>query len=74
MCEAFEYLLLCLDGYADASINNFEIDHIICAEFYLQADLQLDSFPIGTHVMLAFFFFPSIWAIWYLAKNRELFE
>ena len=43
-------------------------------EFYLQADLQLDPFPIATHVMLAFFFFPSIWAIWYLARNRELFD
>ena len=43
-------------------------------EFYLRADLQADSFPISTHLMLAFFFIPSIWAIWYLYRNRELFD
>ena len=42
--------------------------------FYLQAEVKCQPFDIGTHSMLAFVFLFSVWASWYLLKNRRLFD
>ena len=42
--------------------------------FYLQAELKTLPFHLGTHGMLAFVFLFSLWASWYLLKNRRLFD
>ena len=42
--------------------------------FYLQAELKSLPFDLGTHGMLVFVFLFSLWASWYLLKNRKLFD
>ena len=42
--------------------------------FYLQAGVKSLPFDIGVHSMLAFVFLFSIWASWFLLKNRKLFD
>ena len=42
--------------------------------FYLQAEVKCQPFDIGTHSMLAFVFLFSIWASWYLFKNRAILD
>ena len=40
----------------------------------IQAGVNCQPFAIPTHSMLAFFFLFSVWASWYLFKNRALFD
>jgi hypothetical protein len=42
--------------------------------FYIQASVKCEPFNVGTHGVLAFVFIVSVWASWYLFKNRKLFE
>jgi hypothetical protein len=42
--------------------------------FYIQASVKCEPFNIGTHGVLAFVFVFSVWASWYLFKNRKLFD
>ena len=42
--------------------------------FYLQASIKSQPFDIATHGVLAFVFIFSLWASWYLLKNRNLFD
>jgi len=42
--------------------------------FYIQASVKCQPFDIGTHGVLAFVFIFSVWASWYLFKNRKLFD
>jgi len=42
--------------------------------FQIQVGVNCQPFPISTHSMLAFFFLSSVWASWYLYKNRKLFD
>lgn len=42
--------------------------------FYIQASVKCEPFNAGTHGVLAFVFIVSVWASWYLFKNRYLFE
>ena len=42
--------------------------------FYIQASIKSQPFDIGTHGVLAFVFIFSVWASWYLFKNRKLFD
>jgi hypothetical protein len=41
--------------------------------FYVQAAVKCEPFSIAVHGMLAFVFLFSVWASWYLFKNRKLF-
>jgi hypothetical protein len=40
--------------------------------FYLKAGVKCEPFAVSFHGILAFFFFCSVWASWYLYKNRQL--
>lgn len=40
--------------------------------FYLHASVKCEPFNMGTHTVLAFVFIFSLWAAWYLYKNRNL--
>ena len=42
--------------------------------FYIQASIKCQPFDIGVHSVLAFVFIFSVWASWYLFKNRKLLE
>ena len=42
--------------------------------FYIQASIKCQPFDIGVHGVLAFVFIFSVWASWYLFKNRKLLE
>ena len=42
--------------------------------FYIQASVKCEPFNAGVHGVLAFVFVFSIWASWYLFKNRKLFN
>jgi hypothetical protein len=42
--------------------------------FYIQAGVKCEPFAVGTHGMLGFVFLFSLWASWYLYKNRKLFD
>ena len=42
--------------------------------FYIQASVKCEPFNAGVHSVLAFVFIFSVWATWYLFKNRILFE
>ena len=42
--------------------------------FYIQASVKCEPFNAGTHGVLAFVFIFSVWASWYLFKNRKLLE
>ena len=42
--------------------------------FYLQAGVKAEPFAISLHGALAFFFLFSVWASWYLYKNRQLLK
>ena len=42
--------------------------------FYLEASVKCQPFNIGVHFMLAFVFLFSVWASWYLFRNRKLFN
>ena len=42
--------------------------------FYIQASVKCEPFTAGTHGVLAFVCIVSVWASWYLLKNRNLFE
>ena len=42
--------------------------------FYIQASIKCQPFDIGVHSVLAFVFIFSVWASWYLFKNRKLFD
>ena len=42
--------------------------------FYIQASVKCEQFNAGTHGVLAFVFIFSVWASWYLFKNRKLLE
>ena len=42
--------------------------------FYIQASIKSQPFDIGAHCVLAFVFIFSVWASWYLFKNRKLFD
>jgi len=42
--------------------------------FYLKAGVKCEPFAVSLHGILAFFFFCSVWASWYLYKNRQLFR
>ena len=42
--------------------------------FYIQASVKCEPFNAGTHGVLAFVFIFSVWASWYLFKNRKLFD
>ena len=42
--------------------------------FYIQASVKCEPFNAGTHGVLAFVFIVSVWASWYLFKNRKLFD
>lgn len=41
--------------------------------FYIQASVKCEPFNAGVHGVLAFVFVFSIWAAWYLFRNRKLF-
>jgi hypothetical protein len=41
--------------------------------FYIQASVKCEPFNAGVHGVLAFVFIFSVWATWYLFKNRKLF-
>jgi hypothetical protein len=41
---------------------------------YIQASVECEPFNLGTHGVLAFVFIVSLWASWYLFKNRKLFH
>jgi len=40
----------------------------------IQAGVYCQPFAIPTHSMLAFYFLFSVWASWYLYKNRKFFD
>lgn len=42
--------------------------------FYIQASVKCEPFNAGVHGVLAFVFVFSIWAAWYLFRNRKLFN
>ncbi len=42
--------------------------------FYIQATVKCEPFDVATHSMLSFVFLFSLWASWYLYKNRKLFN
>ena len=42
--------------------------------FYIQASIKCPPFNIGVHSVLAFVFIFSIWASWYLFKNKKIFD
>ena len=42
--------------------------------FYIQASVKCEPFNTGVHGVLAFVFIFSVWASWYLFKNRKLFD
>lgn len=42
--------------------------------FYIQASVKCQPFNIGVHSVLAFVFIFSVWASWYLFKNRKFFD
>ncbi len=42
--------------------------------FYLQEGVKCEPFAFSLHCILAFFFFYSVWASWYLFRNRQLFK
>ena len=42
--------------------------------FYIQASVKCEPFNAGVHGVLAFVFIFSLWATWYLFKNRKLFD
>jgi len=42
--------------------------------YYLQASVKCEPFDLATHFILAFVFVFSVWASWYLFKNRMLFD
>jgi hypothetical protein len=42
--------------------------------FYIQASVKCEPFNASTHGVLAFVFVFSIWAGWYLFRNRKLFD
>lgn len=42
--------------------------------FYLQAAVKCEPLSVGSHGMLGFVFVFSLWASWYLYKNRSLFD
>lgn len=42
--------------------------------FYIQASVKCEPFNMGVHSVLAFVFIFSVWASWYLFKNRKLFD
>ena len=42
--------------------------------FYIQASVKCEPFNTGEHGVLAFVFIFSVWASWYLFKNRKLFD
>ena len=42
--------------------------------FYIQASVKCEPFNAGTHGVLAFVFIFSLWASWYLFKNRKSFN
>ncbi len=42
--------------------------------FYAQAAVKSQPFDIAAHGILAFNFLFSVWASWYLYKNRKLFD
>ncbi len=42
--------------------------------FYLQAAVKCQPFDMALHGILAFIFLFSIWASWYLLRNRMLFD
>jgi hypothetical protein len=41
---------------------------------YVQAGVKAEPFSVGIHAVLAFFFLFSLWACWFLFKNRALTE
>ena len=41
--------------------------------YYIQANIKCEPFGLGVHSMLSFVFLFSVWASWYLYKNRRLF-
>lgn len=42
--------------------------------FLMQAGVKCEPFDLGTHGMLGFVFLFSIWASWYLYRNRLKFD
>lgn len=40
--------------------------------YYLRASVKCEPFNLGTHAVLAFVFIFSLWACWYLYRNRKL--
>ena len=42
--------------------------------FYIQASVKCEPFNTVEHGVLAFVFIFSVWASWYLFKNRKLFD
>ena len=42
--------------------------------FYIQASVKCEPFSAGVHGVLAFVFICSVWASWYLVRNRKLFD
>ena len=42
--------------------------------FYIKASVECEPFNAGVHGVLAFVFIFSVWASWYLFKNRKLFD